>query len=36
MGPRSVPGIFVGYEPKSKAYKVLADGKIRVSRNVIF
>jgi len=36
MGPRSVPGIFVGYEPNSKAYKVLADGKIRVSRNVIF
>jgi len=36
LGPRSIPGIFVGYEPNSKAYRVLADGKIWISRNVIF
>jgi len=36
MGPQSVPGIFVGYEPHSKAYKILVDGRIQVSRNVIF
>ncbi len=33
----SQTGIFVGYEPHSKAYRVLLDtGKISISRNVIF
>ena len=33
----SQTGIFVGYEPHSKAYRVLLDtGKISISRDVIF
>jgi hypothetical protein len=36
LGPRSVPGIMVGYEPGSKAYRVLVGGAIRVSRDVRF
>ena len=33
---QSLPGIFLGYAPTSKAYKVLVDGKIVISRNVTF
>ena len=33
----SQTGIFVGYEPHSKAYRVLLDtGKISISRDIIF
>jgi len=33
----STAGIFIGYEPNSKAYRVLMDsGKVQISRDVIF
>ena len=38
LEPVSERGVFVGYEPDSKAYRVLreSDGKILISRDVIF
>jgi hypothetical protein len=36
LGPRSVAGMFVGYEPGCKAYRVLVKGKIMVSKDVRF
>lgn len=37
LDPKSLKGVFVGYEPTSKAYRVLLDsGKLVVSRDVIF
>jgi len=37
LDPLSIAGIFVGYEPNSKAYRVLMDsGKVQISRDVIF
>lgn len=36
LSPRGKPGIFVGYEEGSKAYRVLVEGSIKVSRDVIF
>lgn len=32
----AVKGTFVGYEPGSKAYRILVNGKIKISRNVTF
>lgn len=36
FGPRSEAGMFVGYEPTSKAYRVRVGNKIRISKNVKF
>jgi len=36
LDPTSRKGVFVGYESDSKAYKVLVDGKVVVSRDVRF
>jgi transposase InsO family protein len=36
FSPRSEAGMFVGYEPASKAYRVLVGDKIKVSKNVKF
>ena len=36
LEPVAQMGTFVGYEPGSKAYRVLVDGKIKVSRDVTF
>lgn len=36
LDPRSVPGVFVGYDQNSKAYRVLVKGDIVVSRDVMF
>jgi len=37
LDPLSTAGIFVGYEPNSKAYRVLMNsGKVQISRDVIF
>ena len=37
LDPLSKPGIFIGYEANSKAYRILLDdGKITVSRDVMF
>jgi transposase InsO family protein len=36
LGPRSVAGMFVGYESGSKAYRVLVKGKVVVSEDVRF
>ena len=36
LEPVAIKGIFVGYQPGSKAYRVLVDGKIKVSRDVTF
>ncbi len=37
LDPLSTAGIFIGYEPNSKAYRVLMDsGKAQISRDVIF
>ncbi len=37
LDPLSTAGIFIGYEPNSKAYRVLMDsGKVQISRDVIF
>jgi hypothetical protein len=36
LGPRSVAGMFVGYERGSKAYRVLVKGKVVVSKDVRF
>jgi hypothetical protein len=36
LGPRSVAGLFVGYESGSRAYRVLVKGKIIVSKDVRF
>jgi hypothetical protein len=36
LGPRSVAGMFVGYESGSKAYRVLVKGKVVVSKDVRF
>lgn len=36
FGARSVAGMFVGYEPRCKAYRVRMDNKVRVSKNVKF
>jgi transposase InsO family protein len=33
---KATKGIFLGYEPHSKAYRVLVNGKLVISRNVIF
>ena len=34
LGPRSVAGMFIGYETGSKAYRVLVQGKVMVSKDV--
>ncbi len=35
LDPLSTAGIFIGYEPNSKAYRVLMDsGKVQISRDV--
>jgi hypothetical protein len=36
LGPRSVAGMFVGYESGSKAYRVLVKGRVVVSKDVRF
>ena len=36
FGPRSVAGMFIGYEPTSKAYRVRVGNRIRISKNVRF
>jgi len=37
LDPLSTAGIFIGYEPNSKAYRVLMDsGKAQISKDVIF
>ncbi len=36
LDPRSRKGVFVGYEAHSKAYRILVDGKVVVSRDVVF
>jgi hypothetical protein len=36
FAPQSWPGIFLGYEPTSKGYRILVRGKIQPSRNVVF
>lgn len=36
LSPRGQPGIFVGYEDGSKAYRVLVAGTVKISRDVIF
>jgi hypothetical protein len=36
IGAQSLPGIFLGYEPTSKAYRVLVNGRVQISRNVNF
>ena len=36
LDPKSERGIFVGYEANSKAYRVLVDGDIRISKSVVF
>jgi hypothetical protein len=36
LGPRSVTGMFVGYEPGCKAYRVLVKAKIMISKDVRF
>ena len=37
LDPLSKVGVFIGYEPTSKAYRVLsADGKVDITRDIIF
>jgi len=36
LGPRSLSGMFIGYEPNCKAYCVRVSGKVVVSKNVRF
>lgn len=36
IGPQSVPGTFLGYQPNCKGYRVLVDGVVRVYRSVVF
>lgn len=36
LDPRGRKGVFVGYEPNSKAYRVWVDGKIVISGDVLF
>lgn len=36
LDPRSRKGVFIGYEPHAKAYRVLVNGTIKVSRDVTF
>jgi hypothetical protein len=36
LQPIAVKGIFVGYQPGSKAYRVLVNGTVRISRDVTF
>ncbi|GIL87679.1 hypothetical protein Vretifemale_15713, partial [Volvox reticuliferus] len=36
LSPRARKGIFLGYEPNTKAYRILVDGSIMVSRDVDF
>ncbi|KAJ9521268.1 hypothetical protein QJQ45_023012 [Haematococcus lacustris] len=36
MASRSIKGLFVGYEPGGKAYRVWAEGRIHVSKSVVF
>lgn len=36
LDPRGRKGVFVGYEPGSKAYRVWVEGKIVISRDVVF
>eukprot|EP00170_Pyropia_yezoensis_P002467 contig_10304_g2471 len=36
LDPRGRKGIFVGYEPDTKAYRVWVSGKIVISRDVVF
>jgi transposase InsO family protein len=36
IGPQSVAGIFLGYQPNSSGYRVMVDGRITVSKDVVF
>ncbi|KAJ9516469.1 hypothetical protein QJQ45_011179 [Haematococcus lacustris] len=36
LASRSIKGLFVGYEPGGKAYRVWAEGRIHVSKSVVF
>ena len=36
LGPRSVAGMFIGYETGSPAYRILVQGKVMVSKGVRF
>ncbi|KAJ9530530.1 hypothetical protein QJQ45_012533 [Haematococcus lacustris] len=36
LASRSIKGLFVGYEPGGKAYRVWAKGRIHVSKSVVF
>jgi hypothetical protein len=33
--PKGKPGIFLGYEPHAKAYRVLVDGRVKISKDVV-
>ncbi|GAX84604.1 hypothetical protein CEUSTIGMA_g12025.t1 [Chlamydomonas eustigma] len=35
LDPKGKPGIFLGYEPHTKAYRVLVDGKVKISKDVV-
>ncbi|GAX86251.1 hypothetical protein CEUSTIGMA_g13663.t1 [Chlamydomonas eustigma] len=35
LDPKGKPGIFLGYEPHAKAYRVLVDGKVKISKDVV-
>ncbi|GAX82386.1 hypothetical protein CEUSTIGMA_g9814.t1 [Chlamydomonas eustigma] len=35
LDPKEKPGIFLGYEPHAKAYRVLVDGKVKISKDVV-
>ncbi len=35
LDPKGKAGVFLGYEPHAKAYRVLVDGKVKISKDVI-
>ncbi|GAX80212.1 hypothetical protein CEUSTIGMA_g7650.t1 [Chlamydomonas eustigma] len=35
LDPKEKPGIFLGYEPHAKAYRVLVNGKVKISKDVV-
>ncbi|GAX85458.1 hypothetical protein CEUSTIGMA_g12874.t1 [Chlamydomonas eustigma] len=35
LDPKGKPGIFLGYEPHAKAYRVLVNGKVKISKDVV-
>ncbi|GAX82201.1 hypothetical protein CEUSTIGMA_g9629.t1 [Chlamydomonas eustigma] len=35
LDPKGKLGIFLGYEPHAKAYRILVDGKVKISKDVV-